>query len=427
MRAYLYALAVAGIALKAGNWPQWRGPGANGISPETKVPVEWSPEKNVAWKTPIPGRGRSSPVVWGDRIFVTTDIEAGKAEGNPPPKHMMNGTPFRHPDSMGADVRHQLVLLCLDRKTGKVLWQKVAYEGPVADERHKAGSYAAPTPVTDGKAVYAYFGAEGFYAYDMGGKPLWKFDPGKILTIGMGPGTSPVLVGELLILQCDSSDDKSKLLAINRKNGELVWKTERKTNVTWSTPLLVDSAGKQELITTANDLVISYDPKTGKERWRGPGVKGNAIPSPVSGNGIVVVSAGYPDKYAWAFRAGGDGKPLWEYAKGTAYVPSPIFYGDYVYLVTDRGLMTCLDPNTGAVKYEGKRPGAGALFAGSPVAYDGKILLTSEDGDTHVIQAGPEFAVLRTNSIGEPVLASPAIANGTIFIRGKDHLFAIAQ
>jgi outer membrane protein assembly factor BamB len=297
----------------------------------------------------------------------------------------------------------------------------------VFDERHKAGSYAAPTPVTDGRAVYAYFGAEGFYAYDMKGKFLWKYDPGKIMTVGMGPGTSPVLAGELLILQCDSSDQKSKLVALNRKNGELVWKTDRKTDVTWATPMLVEGNGQRELVTTANDVVISYDPLTGKERWRGPGVKGNAVPSPVSGNGIVVVSAGYPDKYAWAFRAGGDGKPMWEYAKGTAYVPSPIFYGDYVYLITDKGLVTCIEAKTGAVKYEGKRPGPGGQFAGSPVAYDGKILLTSEDGETHVIQAGPEFAVLRTNSVGEPVLASPAIANGTIFIRGKDHLFAIAQ
>ena len=411
------------MTLAADNWPQWRGPGGNGISAEKNLPVEWSAEKNVVWKTAIPGRGRSSPVIWGDRVFLTTDIEAGKAEGNQPPKHVLRGTPFRHPDSVGADVRHKMTLLCLDRKTGKILWQRIAYEGVVYDERHKAGSYAAPTPVTDGQAVYAYFGAEGFYAYDLNGKLLWKYDPGKIQTVGMGPGASPVLAGELLILQCDSSDQKSKVVAIDRKNGELVWKTERTTDMTWSTPMLVGT----ELITTANDMVISYDPKTGKERWRGPGVKGNAVPSPVSGNGIVVVSAGYPDKYAWAFRAGGDGTKLWEYSKGTAYVPSPIFYGDYVYLVTDKGLITCLDAETGSVKYEGKRPGPGGQFAGSPVAYDGKILLTSEDGETHVMQAGPEFAVLRTNSVGEPVLASPAIANGMIFIRGRDHLFAIAQ
>lgn len=417
------SLLLAIVSASADNWPQWRGPGLNGISTEKSLPLEWSPEKNVVWKTPIPGRGRSSPVVWGDRIFLTTDVEAGKAEGNQPPKHVLSGTPFRHPDSLGPDVRHGLTLLCLDRKTGEVLWQQAAYDCVVFDERHKAGSYAAPTPVTDGRAVYAYFGAEGFYAYDMQGKFLWKYDPGKIQTIGMGPGTSPLLAGELLILQCDSSDQKSKMVALNGKNGELVWKTERTTDMTWSTPMLVGD----EVITTANELVISYDPKTGRERWRGPGVKGNAVPSPVSGNGIVVVSAGYPDKYAWAFKAGGDGKPLWEYSKGTAYVPSPIFYGDYVYLVTDKGLITCLEAKTGAVRYEGKRPGPGGQFAGSPVAYDGKILLTSEDGETHVIQAGPEFAVLRTNSVGEAVLASPAISNGMIFIRGKDHLFAIAQ
>jgi outer membrane protein assembly factor BamB len=409
------------------NWPQWRGLGANGISAEKDIPGEWSAEKNIAWKTAIPGRGRSSPVVWGDRVFLTTDIDGAKADGNLPPKHTLGGSPFRHPDSVGADVRHQLVVLCLDRKSGKVLWQRTAYEGTVFDERHKAGSYAAPTPVTDGEAIYAYFGAEGLFAYDFQGKLLWKYNPGKIMTIGLGPGTSPVLAGENVILQCDSSDEKSKLVALNRKNGELAWKTERTTNVTWATPMLVTVKGKSELITTANDVVISYDPQTGKERWRGPGVKGNAVPSPVSGNGIVVVSAGYPDKYAWAFRAGGDGKLLWDYAKGTAYVPSPIFYGDYVYLITDKGLMTCLVAETGAVKYEGKRPGAGAQFAGSPVAYDGKILLTSEDGETHVIQAGPEFAVLRTNSVGEPVLSSPAIASGMIFIRGGVHLFAISQ
>ena len=415
------------LTLSAENWPQWRGAGSNGISSEIGIPAEWSPVKNIAWKTPIPGRGRSSPIVWGDRIFLTTDIEAGPAAGNKPPVHVLNGTPFRHPDSIGADVRHKLELICLDRKTGKVVWQRTAFEGAVFDERHKVGSYAAPTPVTDGRAIYAYFGSEGLFAYDWNGKLLWKFDPGKIHTIGMGPGTSPVLAGELLILQCDSSDQNSKIVALNRKNGELVWRANRKTDVTWSTPMLVEANGQKELITTANDVVISYDPANGKERWRGPGVKGNAVPSPVSGNGIVVVSAGYPDKYAWAFRAGGDGKKLWEYAKGTAYVPSPIFYGNYVYLVTDKGLVTCLDAETGAVRYEGKRPGAGGQFSGSPVAYDGKILLTSEDGETHVIQAGPEFAVLHTNAVGEPVLASPAIANGMIFIRGKDHLFAISK
>ena len=328
-------------ALFAENWPQWRGTGSNGISSERGVPVEWSPVKNIAWKTPIPGRGRSSPIVWGDRIFLTTDIEAGPAAGNKPPVHVLNGTPFRHPDSIGADVRHKLELICLDRKTGKVVWQRTAFEGAVFDERHKVGSYAAPTPVTDGRAIYAYFGSEGLFAYDWNGKLLWKFDPGKIHTIGMGPGTSPVLAGELLILQCDSSDQNSKIVALNRKNGELVWRANRKTDVTWSTPMLVEANGQKELITTANDVVISYDPANGKERWRGPGVKGNAVPSPVSGNGIVVVSAGYPDKYAWAFRAGGDGKKLWEYEAGAALSSSPAIGNGKVVIAAQDGRVFC--------------------------------------------------------------------------------------
>lgn len=416
-------LLFACLAAYSANWPQWRGPGANGISAESGLPTSWAPDRNISWKTAIPGRGRSSPVIWGDRIFLTTDIDAGPAAGNKPPEHIMNGSPFRHPDSLGADLRHRFVVLCLDRKSGRILWQRTAYEGVVFDERHKAGSYAAPTPVVDDRAVYAYFGTEGFYAFDHSGKPLWNYQPGRMLTVGMGPGTSPVPANGLLLLQCDSSDNKSKLVAIDKRTGKVAWEASRPTGITWSTPLVTGD----ELITTANEMVISYDVRSGKERWRGPGVKGNAIPSPVSGNGIVVVSAGYPDKYAWAFRAGGDGKPLWEYAKGTAYVPSPIFYGDHVYLVTDRGLITCIDAQSGKVLYEGKRPGPGAPVAGSPVAFDGKILLTNEEGETYVIKAGPEFAVLGTNTIGEPVLASAAIANGMIFIRGKDHLFAIAQ
>lgn len=171
LRAFFLVLLTIS-ALSAENWPQWRGPGSNGVSAEKEIFDEWSPERYVVWKTPIAGRGRSAPIVLGDRPFLTTDVKAGKAEGNQTPKHIMNGTPFRHPDSMGADVRHKLVLVCLDRKTGRLLWQQTAYEGVVFDERHEAGSYAAPTPVTDGRAVYSYFGSEGFYAYEMNGKFL---------------------------------------------------------------------------------------------------------------------------------------------------------------------------------------------------------------------------------------------------------------
>jgi outer membrane protein assembly factor BamB len=414
-------LGLVAVTLWADNWPGWRGPTANGISTETGIPNTWSPTQNIAWKTPLPGRGRSSPIVWGDRVFLTAELDGDAIPGAKAPIHFLRGEPFLHPDSQGADRSHQLVVLSLDRKTGKILWQKTAYAGKVFDNRHKAGSYAAPTPITDGRNVYAYFGSEGFYAFDYDGKLLWKFDPGPIKTIGMGPGTSPVMDADRIYLQCDNGEEnKSYLVALDKKSGKTQWRVERPVNLTWSTPLFFDGA----LVTAATEKVIAYDPKTGKQLWEAPGVKGNSVPSPVSGDGVVVVSAGYPEKFASAIGPGG--KALWNYAKGTAYVPSPIFYGAYVYLITDKGLLTCIDSKTGEVKYEGKRPPVPATFAGSPVAYDGKILITSEDGDSFVIKAGPEHTVLHSNSIGEPVLSSPALSNGMLFLRGKSHLFAIA-
>ncbi len=416
-----YLLVLLAFTLWADNWPGWRGPTANGISAEKGFPAEWSPTKNVAWKTPIPGRGRSSPIVWGDRVFLTADIDGDILPGAKPPIHLLEGKEFLHPDSQGANRAHQLVLLSLDRKTGRILWQKTAYSGQVYDDRHKAGSYAAPTPITDGRSIFAYFGSEGLFAFDYDGKLLWTFKPGPIKTIGMGPGTSPILDGDRLLLQCDNSEEKkSYVIALDKKTGKTLWRVDRPVNITWNTPLLVNGA----LLTAATEKVIAYDPKTGKQLWEAPGIKGNAVPSPVSGNGIAVVSAGYPDKYAYAVGAGG--KVLWTYAKGTAYVPSPIFYGPYVYLMTDKGLLTCIEAASGAVVYEGKRPPIPATFLSSPVAYDGKILITSEDGDSFVMQAGPDHKVLATNSIGEPVLSSPALSKGMLFIRGKDHLFAIA-
>ncbi len=384
-------LGLMAITLWADNWPGWRGPTANGISAEKGFPAEWSPTKNVAWKTAIPGRGRSSPIVWGGRVFLTADLDGDVIPGAKAPIHLLEGKEF---------------------VSGRILWQKTAYSGHVYDDRHKAGSYAAPTPITDGRSVFAF---------DYDGKLLWKFNPGPIKTIGMGPGTSPILDGDSVLLQCDNSEEKkSYLIALNKKTGQTLWRVDRPVNITWNTPILVNGA----LITAATEKVIAYDPRTGKQLWEAPGIKGNAVPSPVSGSGVVVVSAGYPDKYAYAIAPGG--KVLWTYAKGTAYVPSPIFYGPYVYLMTDKGLLTCIDAKSGAVVYEGKRPPVPATFLSSPVAYDGKILITSEDGDSFVIQAGPEHQVLATNSIGEPVLSSPALSKGMLFVRSKHHLFAIA-
>ncbi len=439
----LFALLLTALALPlpqgsaAGetNWPQWRGPDGSGVSAEKGLPEEWGEAKNVRWKTPLPGKGHSSPVVWGKRVFVTTAIEGPVVPGAKAAEHKMGGQVWRHPDSVGADRRHTFKVIALDRDTGRVVWEQTAWEGTPYDDRHRKSSYAASTPATDGKMVFAYFGAEGLYAYDVSGKPAWKFMPGKLGTVGMGAATSPVLFQNLVIMQADEeAGDNSFIVGLDKKTGREVWRTPRKVQVSWSTPLLVNTGKRVELITSGTESVISYDPATGKELWRSMGLESNAIPSPVAtaAHDMVVVSTGFPAKLAYAVRLGASGELkdadiVWRYTKGTAYVPSPILYGDFIYLLTDKGVMTCLDARTGEVKYEGGRVPVPATFTASPVAFDGKILLTSEDGDTFVIRAGPRHEVLRTNSIGEPVYASPAVAGGKIFIRAEKNLYAIER
>jgi outer membrane protein assembly factor BamB len=430
----IIALISTTTASFAANWPQWRGPSGSGISNEKNLPVEWSSTKNIKWKTPIAGRGHSSPIVWENKIFLTTAIEGPAVPGAKAVKHMDGDKEFIHPDSVGADHKHTFKVICLDRATGRILWEQIAFEGTPYDNRHRKSSFASSTPATDGKTVYAFFGTEGLYAYDMGGKLLWKADLGKLGTVGMGTGTSPVLYKDLVILQCDEENgDASFIAGLDKKTGKEVWRTPRKVQVSWSTPILVPTAKRTELITSGTEAVVAYDPATGKELWRHKGVESNAIPSPVANSDMVFISAGFPAKIAMAIKLGGSGDLTgtpnvpWKYSKGTAYVPSPILYGDYLYLTTDRGILTCLDARTGEVKYEGGRIPIPATFTASPVAFDGKILLTSEDGDTFIVKAGTRYEIIGTNSLGEPVYASPAIADGRILIRGEKNLYCIGS
>ena len=429
------AVSLLASNASAGNWPQWRGPDGSGISNEKNLPAEWSPTKNIKWKTSIEGRAHSSPIVWGKQVFLTTAVEGPVVPGAKAVKHVLEGDKeFLHPDSVGADRKHTFKVISLDRDTGKILWQANAWEGTPYDNRHRKSSYAASTPATDGKLVYAFFGTEGLYAYDFKGKLAWKAQLGNLGTVGMGTGTSPILFDNLVIVQCDEENGgASFIVAVDKKTGKEAWRTPRKVQVSWSTPLLVRTSTRPELITSGTESVISYDPATGKELWRHKGVESNAIPSPVANNEMVYLVAGFPAKIALAIRLGqtGDltGTPNvpWKYAKGTAYVPSPILYGDYLYLTTDRGILTCIDARTGEVKYEGGRIPIPATFTASPVAFEGKILMTSEDGDTFIVKSGPKHEILGTNSIGEPVYASPAIADGRIFIRGEKNLYCIGS
>ena len=416
----------------AGNWPQWRGPDGSGISNEKNLPSEWSPTKNIKWKTAIDGRAHSSPIVWGNRVFLTTAVEGAEVPGAKAAKHMLGDKEFVHPDSIGANRKHTFKVVSLDRDTGKILWQATAWEGTPYDDRHRKSSYAASTPATDGKMVYAFFGSEGLYAYDFKGKLAWKVQVGNLATLGMGTATSPILYENLVILQCDEDNGTASfIVALDKNTGKEVWKTPRKIQVSCSTPLLVKTSKRAELIASGTEAVIAYDPATGKELWRHKGLESNAIPSPVANNEMAFLVAGYPAKITYAIRLGQNGDLTgtpnvpWKYEKGTAYVPSPILYGEYLYLTTDRGILTAIDAKTGEVKYEGGRIPIPATFTASPVAFEGKILMTSEDGDTFMVKAGPKHEIVGTNSVGEPVYASPAIADGRIFIRGEKNLYCI--
>ena len=417
-------------------WPQWRGPQASGVASGSGYTDEWGPDKNIAWKAAVEGRGHSSPVIWGKHLFLTTSIKGEQVPGRTAPDHLgFDLKPgYLHPDSEAVDYKHTLKVLALDALTGKLLWERTAYDGLMYDNRHKSNTYASSTIATDGKLLYAFFEAAGVYAYDFDGKQVWKASVGDIAKAGMGPGTSPVIWEDLLILQCDQEmGTGSAILALNRFTGKEVWRTERTTRRSWATPLIVKADGRQELIASGAEHVAAYDPRTGKELWRGPGVQSHPIPSAVAGHGLVFLTAGSAAKRALAIRPGGNGdisatdRVVWRYQKGTAYTASPVLHGDYLYLMSDGGIITCLDAKTGVLVYEGGRPPVGAMFRSSLVAFDDRILETSEDGDTFVIKAGPKHEVLHSNSVGEPVWASLAFAHGTIYIRGDKHVFAVRK
>ncbi len=416
------------------NWPQWRGPQGQGVAEGKNLPSEWSASAHVAWKTALPGRGHSSPIVWDKTIFLTTAEQGDPIEGRPKGKTHKIPEDFVHPDAQGYDHKQIMKVLALNAVTGKILWEKTVYNGPTFDSAHRAGSFASPTPVTDGKYVYSFFGPEGLYAHDFQGKEIWKASVGEFGSVSVGYGSSPVLYENLVIVLCDDDTGaNSTIQAFDKKTGKQVWSSKRPVEVTWTTPVLAKTAKRTELLTNGNEFIISYDPATGKELWRAPGLESNAIATPLVKDDIAVFSTGYPKKKTIAIRLGGSGdlkgtpNILWSYTKGTGYTPSEILYGDYVYLLADNGVLTCLDLKTGEVKYDNGRPAKAGRYTSSPIAYDGKILITSEEGDTTVVQTGPEFKVLNTNSVDEPVYASIAVAGGSLYIRGVNDLFKIAK
>jgi outer membrane protein assembly factor BamB len=342
--------------------------------------------------------------------------------------------------------KHSWRVYALDKATGKVVWERVAYEGIPKTKRHPKSSQASPTPVTDGQRVIVSFGSEGLYAYDFEGKLLWKRDLG-VLNSGWfydpdyewGLGSSPIVWKNMVIVQCDIQKS-SFLAAFDVATGEPIWRTEREEIPSWSTPTIFESGGRTELITQATSFTRGYDPATGKELWRFSGNSEIAIPTPVIAGGLAIVTNGYRGiQPIRAIKPGatgditlkGDetsnGSVAWSSKLGGPYIPTPIAYGDLLYVCLNNGVVAAYDPKTGQRLYQERLGGTGGSFSASPVAADGKIYFSSEDGDVFVVRAGPKYELLAKNSVGEILMASPAISDGVIFFRGLNHVFAFGQ
>jgi outer membrane protein assembly factor BamB len=430
-----FALILAASAADAPTpaWPQWRGPGGHGVSSETGAPREWSEEKNVLWKVAIQGQGHSSPIVWGDRVFLTTAVLGDAILGARAMRQAQPGKELAAPEAVGADHKRSLKVLCLNAADGKLLWERTAFTGPPLDSRHRKANFAAQTPATDGKRVYAFFGAQGLYAFDMDGTPVFRVSPGALGRLGIGDGTSPLLWQGLVILLCDDDTGaRSFLAAFDKKTGLEVWRTPPRDRLEWSTPTVSEVDGVPQLIVGASQNVMAFDPATGRELWQSKGLVAKLPAAAKPGEDPVVLSAGLSPAVTLAVRGGSARIPdksrvLWTYANGGPYVGSPLAYRDDVYLMTGSGHLTCLDAMTGGVKYEDASVPASASVFIAPLAYDGQIVLANEAGEVFLVKAGPSHELLHANSIGEALVAAPAIAGGRIFLRGAGHLYCIGS
>jgi outer membrane protein assembly factor BamB len=404
-------------------WPQWRGPYATGVSKTADPPVEWSETKNVRWKVEVPGRGSGTPVIWGDKVFVLTAVPA-----------VENGAASHEPRGAGAKVPHKFVVLALDRKTGKTVWERTAYEHTPHEGSHPQwGTWASSSAMTDGEHVYAFFDSFGLYAYDMNGKPLWQKDLGdKKMRQEFGEGQTPVLYKNRIVVQWDHQG-QSFITALDKLTGGEVWRKDRQEIDSWGTPLVVEQNGRAQVVTAAMNKIRGYDLETGENVWEGPGLTMNPIPSAVYEDGIAILMSGFRGNQLRAVRiaeAKGDitssGAQVWTLEKDTPYVPSPLLYDGIVYfLKTNSGLLSAYDAKTGKPHYQLQRlEGVPNVFA-SPVGAKGRVYLTGQEGATLVIKSGPAFEVLAKNSLEDGFNASPALVDGELYLRGFKYLYSI--
>ena len=383
-------------------WPRWRGPSGQGVVEDTGYPDRWSDTVNVQWKRPVPGRGHSSPIVWGDRIFLTTSQDQGR----------------------------RVSILSFRRSDGALLWQADAPNGP-AERHHGKNSPASATATTDGERVYASFGSRGLLAVDFDGNVVWHRDLGRIDNYH-GPAGSPLLYRDSVIIYQDQNGG-AFVIALDARTGETRWRTERTARVGWGTPIAVSVGDHDELIVSSQRFVRSYDPSTGEERWRCDGMLREVIPTPVVGHGLVYCASGRAGP-TLAIRPGGRGdvtgaRVAWRTTRGSPFVPSPVVYGDYLYQINDMSsIVTCLNARTGETVWQERlgRPRREGISA-SPVVVDDKLFVTNDEGLTFVLRTGPEFELLHVNDIGAPTLASPALVDGVWYIRTADELFAIGR
>ena len=384
-------------------WARWRGPSGQGLVTGSGYLDTWSSTQNILWKTEVPGSGNSSPIVWRDRIFLTTARENGR----------------------------RLSVLAYRRSDGKLLWESAAPPGPVDTGSNYKNGHASATPATDGTRIYALFGPRGLFAFDFDGKLVWRRDLGPMEAYH-GTAGSPLLLGNRLVLYQDQYEG-SFIAAFDTRTGQEIWRTRRAASVGWGTPIAVRVAGRDEIIVNSQQSVHAYDPASGKELWRCGGATYEVIPTPVVGYGLVFCSSGRAGP-TLAIRPGGSGDVTrthlaWTSPRGSPFVPSPILYGVQLYMVNDMAsIVTSLEATTGRVIFQGRlgvarREG----FSASPVAVDGKIFFTNDEGETFVLRAGPTFELLHVNDIGEQTLASPALVDGRWYIRTARNLYAVGR
>lgn len=428
----------------ASHWPAWRGPLANGFAPQADPPVEWSETKNVKWKVPVPGRGTASPVIWGDRIFLLTAVGSENAAdlkpAAPPAAAGTNapGAPRARPGGPGGGGKPtgklQFTVLCLDRKSGKTLWQKVAIETVPHEGHHQDHGFASASPVTDGEVVLAYFGSRGLHCYDLDGNLKWSKQFGQMKTrSSFGEGASPALYGNTVIVNWDDETDADFIVALDKRDGKELWRTPRNAATGWATPHPIDSGGKVQVVINAT-TVRSYDLATGAELWSCGGMTENAIPSVVHDADTVYAISGFRGASLQAIKLGrtgdltGSDAIRWSHKKSTPYVPSPLLAGGRLYFLSgNTGKLSCFDTAAGKALFEAQQlEGIFGVYA-SPVAAQDRVYVLGREGKCAVLKNSDTLEVLATNKLDDRTDASIALVGKELFIRGHENLYCIAE